>query len=225
MFLDFSDAFRRWFGTPQYTTNFGSYQADFIRDKILGTKDKNPDCPPGCFVNFNLTLLACEGFRGLHELNGDTKKAFIDLLSKKRLPGLDIWKQVTRRLEIMRETNFRSVRLTGSPIKRDLEKCTAVFTEGVKCWRIDSDGHGRTRPVSLCVGSTDRKSDYEGRRKIHRGVYSGCEMSQLQYISTSTYLLQSLAMWLTPLWQASVFKWNFYKNKSSSLRFHPLKIS
>ena len=90
MFLDFSDAFRRWFGTPQYTTNFGSYQADFIRDKILGTKDKNPDCPPGYFVNFNLTLLACEGFRGLHELNGDTKKAFIDLLSKKRLPGLDI---------------------------------------------------------------------------------------------------------------------------------------
>ena len=91
----------------------------------------------------------------------------------------------------MRETNFGSVRLTGSPIKRDLEKCTAVFTEGVKCWRIDSNGHGRTRPVSLCVGSTDRKSDYERRRKIHRGVYSGCEMSHLQYMSTSTYPTKS----------------------------------
>ena len=25
-----------------------------------------------------------------------------------------------------------------------------------KCWRIDSVGHGRTRPVSLCVGSTEQ---------------------------------------------------------------------
>ena len=51
---------------------------------------------------------------------------------------------------------YATVRLTGSPIARDLEKYTEVFTEGVKCWRIDSIGHGRTRPVSLCVGSTEQ---------------------------------------------------------------------
>ena len=55
---------------------------------------------------------------------------------------------------------FVSARLSGSPITRDLEKYTEVFTEGVKCWRMDSVGHGRTRPVSLCVGSTERKSDH-----------------------------------------------------------------
>ena len=61
---------------------------------------------------------------------------------------------------------FVSVRLSGSPIARDLEKYNEVFTEGVKCWRSDSIGHGRTRPVSLCVGSTERKSDRERLRKI-----------------------------------------------------------
>ena len=62
---------------------------------------------------------------------------------------------------------YATVRLTGSPIARDLEKYTEVFTEGVKCWPIDSIGHGRTRPVSLCVGLTERKSDRERLRKIH----------------------------------------------------------
>ena len=60
-----------------------------------------------------------------------------------------------------------SVRLSGSPIARDFEKYIEVFTEGEKCWRIDSIGHGRTRPVSLCVGSTERKSDREKLSKIH----------------------------------------------------------
>ena len=49
---------------------------------------------------------------------------------------------------------FVSVRLSGIPIARDLVKYTEVFTEDVKCWRIDSVGHGRTQPVSLFVGST-----------------------------------------------------------------------
>ena len=64
---------------------------------------------------------------------------------------------------------FVSVRLSGSPIasSRDLEKYIEVFTEGVKCWQIDSVGHGRTRSVSLCVGSTERKSDRERLSKIH----------------------------------------------------------
>ena len=33
--------------------------------------------------------------------------------------------------------------------------------------RIDSVGHGRTRSVSLFVGSTERKSDRERLRKVH----------------------------------------------------------
>ena len=51
---------------------------------------------------------------------------------------------------------YATVRLTGSPIARDLEKYIEVFTDGVKCWRIDSVGHGRTRSVSLVVGSTEQ---------------------------------------------------------------------
>ena len=55
--------------------------------------------------------------------------------------------------------SFLSVRLSGSPIasSRDLEKYIEVFTEGVKCWQIDSVGHGRTQPVSLFVGSTGQR--------------------------------------------------------------------
>ena len=62
---------------------------------------------------------------------------------------------------------YTTVRLTGSAIARDLEKYTEVFTESVERWRIDSIVHGRTQLVSLCVGSTDRKSDRERLRKIH----------------------------------------------------------
>ena len=51
---------------------------------------------------------------------------------------------------------FVSIRLSRSPIARDLVKYTEVFTEVVKCWRIDLVGHGRTRPVSLFVGSTEQ---------------------------------------------------------------------
>ena len=40
----------------------------------------------------------------------------------------------------------------------------------------DSIGYRRTRPVSLCVGWTDRKSDRERLSKIHWSVYRGCEM-------------------------------------------------
>ena len=51
---------------------------------------------------------------------------------------------------------FLSARLSGSPIARDLVKYTEVITEGAKCWRMDSVGHGRTQPVSLFVGSTEQ---------------------------------------------------------------------
>ena len=36
-------------------------------------------------------------FRGLHEIDFETRQAIIDLLNKKRLPGLASWKQVPRR--------------------------------------------------------------------------------------------------------------------------------
>ena len=42
-----------------------------------------------------------------------------------------------------------SVRLSGSLITRDLEKYIEVFTEGVKCWWIDS------------IGQKVQKSDHE----------------------------------------------------------------
>ena len=37
------------------------------------------------------------GFRGLHEIDFETRQRIIDLLNKKRLPGLASWKQVPRR--------------------------------------------------------------------------------------------------------------------------------
>ena len=86
---------------------------------------------------------------------------------------------------------YATVRLTGSPIARDLEKYIEEFTEGVKCWRIDSVGHGRTQSVSLCVGSTERKSDRERLRKIRWSVYSGCKMlaDRLRWTRTDTIRL------------------------------------
>ena len=86
---------------------------------------------------------------------------------------------------------YATVRLTGSRIARDLEKYTEVFTEGVKCWRIDSIGYGRTRPISLSVGSTERKSDRERLRKIHWSVYRGCKMlaDRLRWTRTDTISL------------------------------------
>ena len=77
-----------------------------------------------------------------------TKKAIVLIL----MPKVSIHVQYTR-TESDR-LGYATVRLTGSPIARDLEKYTEVFTEGVKCWRIDSIGHGRTRTdttrLSLC---------------------------------------------------------------------------
>ena len=86
---------------------------------------------------------------------------------------------------------FVSVRLSRRPIARDLEKYTEVFTEGVKLMRIDSIRHGRTRFVSLCVGSTERKSDRKRLRKIHCGVYRGCKIlvDQLHRTWTDTTCL------------------------------------
>ena len=59
------------------------------------------------------------------------------------------------------------VRLTGSPIVRDLEKIHCGLFRKYE----NMIGHGRTRPVSLCVASTDRKSDGE-RLRIYTTVFT-----------------------------------------------------
>ena len=96
---------------------------------------------------------------------------FLLMVNELHALGLDVWKFASIHVQYTRTESDRlgyaTVRLTGCPIARDLEKYIEVFIEGVKCWRIDSVGHGRTRSVSLCVGSTERKSDREKLSKIH----------------------------------------------------------
>ncbi|CAH3157390.1 unnamed protein product [Porites evermanni] len=64
-------------------------------------------------------------FRGLHELDADTKQAVIDLLSKKRLPRLPTWKQIARRYA-MRETEISSLEKEKIPARAMLEKLTSL---------------------------------------------------------------------------------------------------
>ena len=40
------------------------------------------------------------------------------------------------------------------------KKMAELFTKGVKCWQSYPFGYGGTRLVSLCIGSTERKSDH-----------------------------------------------------------------
>ena len=56
---------------------------------------------------------------------------------------------------------FVSVRLSGSPIARDLEKYTEVFTESVKCRRIDSIGHDPSLFVSVRLCGSPIARDLE----------------------------------------------------------------
>ena len=56
---------------------------------------------------------------------------------------------------------FVSARLSGSPIARDLEKYTEAFTEGVKCWRIDSIGHDPSLFVSVRLSGSPIARDLE----------------------------------------------------------------
>ena len=61
--------------------------------------------------------------------------------------------------------------VTDCQCSESVDLCLDVSSIHVQYTRTDSDrlgyGHGRTRPVSLCVGSTERKSDRERLRKIH----------------------------------------------------------
>ena len=94
---------------------------------------------------------------------------------------------------------YATVRLTGSPIARDLEKYTEVFTEGVECWRIDSIGYGRARSVFLCVGSTERKSDRERLRKIHLVFTEDVKCSQSYSIGHGPSFWVSTWLTRTPM--------------------------
>ena len=47
-------------------------------------------------------------------------------------------------------------RIVWNTQRSDSKEVRPRETEGVKCWRIDSVAHGRTRSVSLFVGSTEQ---------------------------------------------------------------------
>ena len=116
-------------------------------------------------------VISLDKHHGKEDTEQEWKEFSRDIQSIYSLPGLSVGLVTSIHVQYTRTESDRlgyaTVRLTGSLIAGDLEKYTEVFTEGVKCWRMDSIGHGRTRPVSLCVGSTERKSDRERLRKIH----------------------------------------------------------
>ena len=85
----------------------------------LKKKNRSPCSSPLSFLFVSL------GFRGLHEIDGDTKQAIVDLLSKKRLPGLASWKQVARRYA-MRETKISSLEIEKIPACALLEGLTSL---------------------------------------------------------------------------------------------------
>ena len=60
-------------------------------------------------------------FRSLQEIDMETKQAIIDLLNKKRLPGLASWKQVARRYG-MRE--------------KEISFLESGKTQQELCWRV-----------------------------------------------------------------------------------------
>ena len=65
------------------------------------------------------------GFRGLHEIDMDTKQAIIDLLDKKSLPGLASWKQAARRYG-MREKEISFLTSAKSPAGAMLESLASL---------------------------------------------------------------------------------------------------
>ena len=61
----------------------------------------------------------------MHEIDTDTKQAIIDLLSKKRLPGLATWKQVARRYA-MRETEISLLEIEKMPAGAMLDRLSSL---------------------------------------------------------------------------------------------------
>ena len=64
-------------------------------------------------------------FRGLHEIDFETRQAIIDLLNKKRLPGLASWKQVARRYG-MREKEISFLESGKNPAGAMLESLASL---------------------------------------------------------------------------------------------------
>ena len=85
------------------------------------------------------------------------------------------------------------------PDRERLRKMHWGVYRGCKILAIDSIGHGRTRPFSLCVGSIGRKSDREILRKIHWGVYRGCKMLADRLRWTRTDTTRPFLVWNTNL--------------------------
>ena len=65
------------------------------------------------------------GFRDLHEIDFETRQAIIDLLNKKRLPGLASWKQVARRYG-MREKEISFLESAKNPAGAMLESLASL---------------------------------------------------------------------------------------------------
>ena len=65
------------------------------------------------------------GFRGLQEIDMETKQAIVDLLNKKRLPGLASWKQVARRYG-MREKEITYLENAKNPAGAMLENLVSL---------------------------------------------------------------------------------------------------
>ena len=95
--------------------------------------------------------------------------------------GLKNWRVLYRPSDRVREWGTAQVgqtcTITHNPWKfaksRTLRKGLLEILIKIRI-TIDTDGH--VRPVSLCVGSTERKSDRERLRKIHWSVYRRCKM-------------------------------------------------
>ena len=66
-------------------------------------------------------------FRSLQEIDMETKQAIIDLLNKKRLPGLASWKQVARRYG-MREKEISFLERGKNPAGAMLESLASLST-------------------------------------------------------------------------------------------------
>lgn len=64
-------------------------------------------------------------FRGLHEIDMETKQAIVDLLNKKRLPGLASWKHVARRYG-MREKEITYLENAKNPAGAMLENLVSL---------------------------------------------------------------------------------------------------
>ena len=92
-------------------------------------------------------------FRSLQEIDMETKQAIIDLLNKKRLPGLASWKQVARRYG-MREKEISFLESAKNPAGAMLESLASLspnITVYFICKTFKESGHSVVNVLSRRV--------------------------------------------------------------------------